>query len=67
MTKHQVTLSRNVTVSAVMDVYADDEYQARQEAILQAWGQGDSDLDWSVDPTDWNQAEPYIIRIVEVA
>ncbi len=64
MPKYQIIVTRDITTSTILDVIADSEEEAKEEAIIRAWNE--NNLEWRPDDTDWTQNEPYVTDAVEL-
>jgi hypothetical protein len=67
MPTFQVTITRKITTSTIIDMVADDEDEAKEEALTKIWNTRDNEIDWEPDKNvDWITSEPFISDIVEL-
>ena len=64
MPKYQIIVTRAITTSTILDIVADDEASAKEEAIIQAWNK--RNLEWRPDEVDWMKFPPYVTDAVEL-
>jgi hypothetical protein len=63
----QVTITRKITTSTIIDMEADDEDEAKEEALTKIWNTRDNEIDWEPDKNvDWITSEPFVSDIVEI-
>jgi hypothetical protein len=66
MPKFQVIITREITTSTILDIVADDEEQAKEDAIIKVWNSDNREISWEPDDVDWTKNEPFVTDIVEL-
>ena len=64
MPKFQIIVTRAITTSTILDIIADSEEEAKEEAIIQAWNE--RNIEWRPDEVDWMKFPPYVTDSVEL-
>ena len=64
MPKYQIIVTREITTSTIIDIVADNEEEAKEEAIIQAWNE--RNLEWRPNDVDWMNYPPYVTDAVEL-
>ena len=66
MPNFQITITRKITTSTIIDMVADDEEEAKEEAIIKVWNSSDREFVWEPDDPGFLDAEPYITDVVKL-
>jgi hypothetical protein len=68
MAKFQVTVTRKITTSTIIDVEANSEEEARELAIDKVWNTNPRDVEWTPkDDYDWMESGPFVSHSVELS
>lgn len=67
MPNFQITITRKITTSTIIDMVADNEEEAKEEALTKIWNTRDNEIEWEPDKNvDWMTSEPFVSDIVEI-
>ena len=66
MPKYQTIVTREITTSTIIDIVADNEKEAKEEALIKVWNSNNREITWEPDDVDWTKNEPFVSDIVEL-